>query len=101
MEYEVQSNEAEPMLAGDWDLLTKEQKMDTLELRDLLCKDLITEIERFYKVHPELKIDFSFQVEPRLRVKSVHYGHIELRFQHEGTIYEGTAYAVEEIVRRK
>ena len=45
---------------ANWWELSAEQQVDVKLLREKMCDIFITEIEAFYKVHPELKVDWQF-----------------------------------------
>lgn len=64
--FDVQAgaSEAEPMLpAGMWEELASVQRNDIYAMKDRMVRHLNAEVEAFYREHPELKIDYRFQVE--------------------------------------
>ncbi|MGH2509659.1 MAG: hypothetical protein ACRDHZ_19955 [Ktedonobacteraceae bacterium] len=60
--------EGEPMLpAGTWAELNASQRQDIYEMKDRMTRHLNAEVEAFSQWHPELKIDYRFQVEATRR----------------------------------
>lgn len=56
--------DGEPMLsAGEWEELASVQRDDIYAMKDRMVRHLNAEVEALYKWHPELKIEYRFQVE--------------------------------------
>lgn len=59
-----EAKELEPLLpAGEWEELAPFQRRDIREMKDHMVRHLNAEVEAFYKWHPDLKIEYRFQVE--------------------------------------
>lgn len=60
--------DGEPMLpAGEWEELASVQRNDIYSMKDRMVRHLNAEVESFYRDHPELKIEYRFQVEAARR----------------------------------
>ena len=53
--------------SGDWNLLTRTQQERVMLLRDDMADSLVELRETFYEDYPDIKIDFSVEVEPHVR----------------------------------
>jgi|SRR5690348_5846657 len=57
-------NSEEALLpAGEWEELASVQRNDIYAMKDRMVRHLNAEVEAFYREHPELKIEYRFQVE--------------------------------------
>jgi len=60
---------------ADWDKLSLSQHVDVKLLREKISTLFIAETEAFYKVHPELRIDWQFTLRADIWEAKVRVNH--------------------------